>query len=81
MQRADRTEALRLARMAAYSAPSAAPPWQQLQTWLDRSDEVFLKAEVQAKLRTPGDEIQKRPAWQEIVDDLLGQVEPENRGE
>ena len=81
MQRADRTEALRLARMAAYAAPNVTTSWEQLQTWLDRPDEVFLKAEVQAKLRTPGEEIQVTPAWQEIVDDLLGQVEPEQPGE
>jgi predicted Zn-dependent protease len=80
MQRADRPEALRLAQMAAYSDSSAALPWQQLQTWLDRPDEVFLRAEVQAKLPALGDEIQQGPTWQEILDDLLGQVEPENRG-
>ncbi len=81
MQRADRTEALRLARMAAYAASSVSAPWEQLQTWLDQPDEIFLKAEVQAKLRTPGEEIQVRPACQQIVDDLLRQVEPEQRGE
>ena len=80
MQRADRAEALRLARMAAYAAPGAdaVAAVADVARPCRRS---IPKAEVQSTLRTLGEEIHEIPARQEILDDLIGHVEPAQRGE